>query len=174
MAIDMSRSGYLPRIDFQTRYYVADPEMAYDLDRDNWTAGIMLNWDLFTGFSTKADEKKAEALLKQMLAADRKSVLSVKLDVKNAYLKADEAKARFEVTEKSVAMAEESLKLVQKQYEGGSATITRFLEAELARNRARIRATTAFYDREKARADIGRAIGYWGDATKKRRGNGMP
>jgi outer membrane protein TolC len=48
---------------------------------------------------------------------------------------------------------------VKKQYEGGSATITRYLESELDRNTAKIRATSAFYDHEKAVADIARAIG---------------
>jgi hypothetical protein len=35
------------------------------------------------------------------------------------------------------------------------------LEAELARGRARIRARSAFYDREKAIASVARGIGYW-------------
>jgi outer membrane protein TolC len=60
-----------------------------------------------------------------------------------------------------VDKAEESLDLVKKQYEGGSATVTRYLEAELDSNQARIRAIAARYDREKARAEIGRAIGHW-------------
>ena len=61
----------------------------------------------------------------------------------------------------AVDKAEESLDLVKKQYEGGSATVTRYLEAELDRNQARIRVIVARYDREKARAEVGRAIGYW-------------
>jgi outer membrane protein TolC len=161
MAIDMSRSGYLPRVDFQTRYYVDDPDMSYDTDRDNWTAGIMINWDLFTGFSTAADQKKASAALAEMMAADRKTLLAVKFDVKRAYLNLFESEERLKVAQSTVAKAEESLKLVKQQYEGGSATITRYLEAELANNQARISAIAAFYDRQKALAEIGRAIGYW-------------
>jgi outer membrane protein TolC len=100
-------------------------------------------------------------VLEEMLAADRKATLGVQLEVKSAFLRHAEAKARWEVSEASVAQAEESLRLVQKEYEGGSATITRYLEAELAWNRSRLRATTAFYDRQKTAAAIGRAIGYW-------------
>lgn len=166
MALDLSRAEYLPRMDLQCQYYVDDPEMAYHDSRDNWNAAVILNWDLFTGFSTKAEEEKAKARLEEMLAADLKTKLSVKLDVKNAYLKLSEAKARLEVAERSVAMAEESFKLVRKQYEGGTATITRYFEAELALNRAKTRTTASYYDREKAVADIGRAIGYWGKVEK--------
>ncbi len=161
MAIDVSRSGYLPRVDFQTRYYMDDPNMAYDTDRDNWTAGIMINWDLFTGFSTAADQQKASALLAEMMAADRKTLLAVKFDVKRAYLNLFEADERLKVAQSSVAKAEESFKLVKRQYEGGSADITRYLEAELANNQAHISAIAAFYDNRKALAEIGRAIGYW-------------
>jgi len=161
MAIDRSRSGYLPRVDFQTRYYVADPDMNYDLDRDNWTAGILLNWDLFTGFSTAADQSKASAELAETMAADRKTLLAVKFDVKQAYLNLFEAEERLKVAQSSVAKAEESLSLVKRQYEGGSANITRYLEAQLAESQARISAIAAFYDRQKALAEIGRAIGYW-------------
>ncbi|MCF8068878.1 MAG: TolC family protein [Desulfobacterales bacterium] len=161
IALDAAKTDYYPTVDFETRYYFDDENMNYDRDKDNWTAGILLNWDIFTGFSTVSDTKKAEAVVEELLAADRKTGLDIKLDVKTAYLKLDGATARLNVAKRSVAMAEESLKLVKQQYEGGSATITRYLEAELDNNRSKIRATAAFYDREKALADVGRAIGFW-------------
>jgi outer membrane protein len=65
------------------------------------------------------------------------------------------------VATSSVQTARETYQLVKRQYEGGSVGITRYLEAELAFNRARMRETTAYFDREKARAQIARAIGYW-------------
>ena len=163
MNLDVARSEYLPRLDAQAKTYLDDPDFSFDWDRRNWTAGIILNWDLFTGFGTKSHVDKAHAVLKEMLSADRKTTLAVQLQLKGTYLKHQEAKARWDVSQASVALSEESLRLVQKQYEGGSATITRYLEAELARNRARLRATTAYYDREKTAAAIGRAIGYWVD-----------
>jgi len=110
--------------------------MEYDRDRENWMAAIILNWDLFTGFSTRSEKGKASAELEEMLAADRKVLLNIKLDVKTSYLELEAAEARLEVTQSSVEMAEESLQLVKKQFDGGSATVTRYLEAELARNTA--------------------------------------
>jgi outer membrane protein TolC len=63
------------------------------------------------------------------------------------------------VAEKAVDLAAESFDLVHREYEGGAATITRYLQAELDYNRARVRKTAAFYDRERARADLARALG---------------
>lgn len=161
MGIDAARGEYLPRVDAQAHYYFDDEGTQFESDRANWTAGVMLDWDLFTGGSTGAAVREAEGVLEEMLAADRKAALSVKLDLRSAYLALEEAGARIEVTRASVAQAEESLRLVKKQYEGGSATVTRYLDAELDRSRTEIRAITARYDREKARADVGRALGLW-------------
>jgi outer membrane protein TolC len=167
MGVEMARSEYWPSLDLQGKYYLDDPDLDFESERENWTAGIIMNWDLFTGLSTKARVNKAKRIVEEMLAADRKATLSVQLDLKTAYLKFSEAKARLAVTEASAAQAGESLRLVKRQYEGGSATITRYLDAELARNRARIRAAAAFYDREKALAALGRALGYWGKYAKE-------
>lgn len=162
MAIDAVKAEYLPTLDLQGKYYHDDPDFDYERDRQNWTVGMVLNWYFFTGLSTRASNRQASARLEEILAADRKNVLAIQLDVKNAYLKLEEAGARLAVAEKSVASAEESLELVKIQFEGGSATITRYLETEFARNSARISAATAYFDREKALADIGRAIGLLG------------
>lgn len=167
MALDMERGDYLPRLDAQAKYYYDDEEMSYDSDDANWVTGVILNWDLFTGFSTNAGVEKARAVLDQMLAADRKTTQSIQLDVKSAYLRLSEAQARRVVAEAGVAQAEESLNLVKKQYEGGSVTITRYLDAELTRNTARVRETSALYDWKKALADIGRALGYCGLCARR-------
>jgi outer membrane protein len=162
MALDRSRSSRWPTIDLSARYYLDDENLSYDLERDNWAVAVLFNWDIFTGFSSEADEAKAQGALRAILAADTRTDLVVKQDIKNAYLNLEAATARMAVARQSVASADESLALVQRQFEGGGATITRYLEAELDRNRARIRATAASHDQQKALADIGRAIGYWG------------
>ncbi|MFA6009173.1 MAG: TolC family protein [Desulfobacteraceae bacterium] len=159
MAMDMSKSAYLPTAGLMGKYYVDDPSMDYETDRDNWAIGVMVNWNIFSGFSDKAGTASADAGLREALSSDRKTLLAISFDVKNAFLRRDEATARMDVSRRSILMAEENLALVKKQYEGGSATITRYLEAELDRNTAKIRATSAFYDHEKAVADIARSIG---------------
>lgn len=159
MARDMAKSAYLPTASLMGKYYVDDPSMDYSRDRENWAVGLSLNWNLFAGLSDKAGGALAEAQLREALSSDRKTLLSVSYDVKNAFIRCDEAESRIDVARRSVLLAEESLSLVKKQYEGGSATITRYLEAELDWNTARIRAAAAYYDHEKALADIARSTG---------------
>lgn len=166
MALDAARAGYLPQIDFMTRYYADDPDMKYSTDRDNWTAGLYLNWTLFDGFATRGNRAEALSQLQETLAADRKALLAVKFDVKKAYLNLNEADERLKVAASSVKTARETHGLVKHQYEGGAADITRYLEAELAYSRARMRETSAYFDREKARAQVARAIGFWTDGQR--------
>lgn len=163
MGLDVSKAGYLPRIDVMGKYYVDDPHMNYDRDRENWGAMVLFNWDLFSGFSTRAQVKKADAIIKEMLAADREAALNVKLEVQNAYLDLEAARARYDVAVNSVESAEESYRLVKEHYQGGAVTITRYLAAELDRNRSRIHVTAAFYDKIKANAEFARAIGMLAD-----------
>lgn len=173
MALDMAKAEYLPKVDAQAKVYLDDPSADFQTSRDNWMAGIIVNWDVFSGLSTPAKVSKARGVLNEMIALDRKTTQAVQLDLKSAYLKLAEAGARLEVTQAAVAQAEESLSLVKKEYEGGSATITRYLETELALHRARILAKAAYYDRERALASIGRGIGYWAIfAEEMREGNG--
>lgn len=159
MGLDASKAGYLPRVDLVGKYYVDDAHLEYDRDRENWTAAILFNWDLFAGFSTRAGIQQADAAVREMLAVDRKATLSVKLDVKKAFLNLEAARARYEVAAASVENAEESYRLVKEYYRGGAVTITRYLAAELDRNRAKIHSTAAFYDKVKATAELARAMG---------------
>lgn len=163
MGMDMAKSSWLPTAGLMGKYYVDDPSMDYDTERDNWAVGVMVNWNIFSGFSDQASIAASDAALREALSSDRKVLLGISFDVKHAYLRRDEATARLEVARRSVSMAEENLALVKKQYEGGSVTITRYLESELDRNTARIRSTSAFYDHEKAVADIARSIGLLSD-----------
>jgi outer membrane protein len=165
IGLDSARTGYLPSLDLMAKYYLADPTMRYNTDRENWIAAFMFNWDFFSGFATPAAVQKAEAMVKEMLEADRHAVLSIRTDVKTAYLNLQEAQARYQVAVGTVDSAEESLRLVKNYYLGGSVPVTRFLESELDLNRARIRAAAAYYDQVKASSEIARAIGLWSSQT---------
>lgn len=156
-----AKTAWLPRLDLMGKYYMDDPGLNYETSRDNWTTALLLNWDLFTGFSRQAEISRAEAMVHELLAADHKAALGIKLDVKTAYLNLEEARSRYQVAQSSVASAEESFRLVREHYQGGAVTITRYLEAELDRSRARIRATAAHYDKIKAQAEVARSVGVW-------------
>lgn len=159
----IAKRMYLPSVHIAGKYYLDDEEMNYNHERENWSFGVMVNWNLFSGFSNTADRKKAAADLKTARQASRKTGLSVQLDVKKSALMLEEASARLEVSAKKKELAEESLWLVKKQYEGGSVTITRYLDAELAFSKAKTGLATALCDRMSAVVETSRAKGLLAD-----------
>ncbi|MCG8472114.1 MAG: TolC family protein [Desulfobacterales bacterium] len=155
--IKIAQSGHLPTIRLSTQLYTDDEGLKHNANRANWSVGLRMDLPLFSGFSVQAQTEEAFARKQELKSLLKKKLLTIRLEVKNAYLRYNEAIKRHEVVQKAVAMAEESLMLVKRQYQGGSATITRYLEAELARNRARIRETAAYFEMQKALAAIARA-----------------
>ncbi len=162
---DASRRGYLPRLDFEGRVYWDDADADFEGlgwgDR-NWMVGLALTMNLFDGGAREAGIRRAKAVVVELEEADRKALQAVALDVETAYLRLDAARARREVAARAVAAADETFDLVEKQFRGGAATITRYLEAEAARTRARTSAIRAQLDVDRARVDAARSVGRFG------------
>ncbi|MFH1744355.1 MAG: TolC family protein [bacterium] len=160
LEVGQAKSEYLPQVDAFARAYMDDDGFGYDSEDANWTVGLALRWELFSGGRRKAHRRLAEAAVDEMTAADRQTALRIRLDVNRAYLNLKAAETRQEVAQASVAQAEESLRLVKRQYEGGSATVTRYLDSERDLTAARVREISARYDIKKAFADVGRSLGW--------------
>lgn len=163
LAAEMARAGYLPSIEARAKAYYDDAELDYSEERGNWAATLVFNWALFSGFSTEASVEKAKAEVAELLAGERKIIQAIQLDVKRSVLRLAETRARLEVAKAGRLQAEEALKLVKKEYEGGSATVVRYLDAEHAYNSSRINETNSFYDLKQALADVCRATGCFGE-----------
>lgn len=159
MAVNARKGDFLPKVFLQGKYYFDDSDFKYNRHDKNWLVGVLLNWDVFTGFSTDASVRKAQAAYEAALSENKKARLSAQMDVKVAYLNLTAAKARLQVTERSVGMANETLSLVKKQLEGGTSTVSRYLDAEVVLNQAKINVVSARYDKEKSLAEIGRSLG---------------
>ncbi len=157
----IAQAEYLPRLDVEARLYHDDPHPSYNDDQLNWTLGANLSWDVFSGFATRARIQRAEGLSAESLATQRRLRRQIELEVRQAWLDLQQARARTEVTQAAVGQAVEAYHLVQTRFSGGAAEITRYLEAELALNRSRMQALSAQRDQQRAVADLARAMGVW-------------
>jgi len=163
-AADLNKSAaaraYYPRVHALARGYLNADDLGYDVDDGNWVLGLTLSLDIFDGHRKRARADRAKAVLSQFTAAERELLQGVQLEVKQAYIRYEEAQERVKVSSAALALAEKALDQVKKQFEGGAVTITRYLEAELDLTQARSRATAAKYDLKKSMAEVGRSIGY--------------
>ncbi|MEE9397638.1 MAG: TolC family protein [Methylococcales bacterium] len=159
--LDIARGEHLPRVDAFINYGLNREKVGFSSEQDNLTAGVAMEMDLFSGFGTQQRIHKAERDLSEAQETERKVRLQITQEVKNAYLALKEALQRLKVTETSVAASEEALRLVTEQHQAGTITVTRFIEAQAARDQANARTVAARYDTFRADAALNRAMGAW-------------
>jgi len=114
---------------------------------------------VFEGNRRGADLRRAGFELASARENARRVGLDLEHELQEAILSLEEARERVSVTEKSVDLARESLKVTRQRYENGAVDIIELLSAEVALTAAQALATSALYDREIARAGIDRAAG---------------
>lgn len=159
--LEAEKATRLPRLNAFASYGSDNPDPGFSLKRDNVTVGVTAELDLFTGHRNQARIAAAERKLAEAQALRERTRLTIEEEVKKAFLTLKEAIARVRVTETAVGAAEEALRLVGSQYRGGTATVTRYLEAEAARAEARSHAIAARYEAQSAWAGVKMATGFW-------------
>ncbi|HPJ94400.1 MAG TPA: TolC family protein [Deltaproteobacteria bacterium] len=126
---------------------------------DSYLVGANVEWDLFTGFSRKNSVSQARANLAAAQADVRKTRNQLRLDLKQAYLKAVDARQRLEVTRKSLESAKESLRITQERYKGQAADITELLTAQVGLTVTQSRGVSAYYEYLTELSNLKRAKG---------------
>jgi outer membrane protein TolC len=155
------QGAYLPKADAYVSYGQNSQSPGFNSEKDNVTAGVTVEMDLFSGFNTQQRVKAAERKAAEARETERKTKLAIEQEVKTAFLNFKEALARLKVTEASVLSADEALRLVNEERRAEVVTVTRYIEAEVARNNAQSNTIAAHYDALSAEAALKKAIGDW-------------
>jgi outer membrane protein TolC len=157
----VENGGWYPTLDAYGAYGQDAPNLVLSGHQDNWSFGLTLDLPLFSGFRTRARVSAAERRVDEARAMEDKERLAIEQEVRTALLHRQEAVARVDVADKAILAAEEALRLVREQYQAGTATITRFLEAEAALTEARSRVIGSRLDMRRAETELRKAIGDW-------------
>jgi outer membrane protein len=159
--LNFAQAAHLPRADAFVSYGSDSKDMAFSSNRDNVSAGVMVEVDVFSGFGTQQRIKKTEHELTAAKELARQTRLRIENQLKSAQLKLQEALSRAEVSRVAVQAAEEALRLVNEQRQAGVVTVTRYIEAEVARDKAHARQINARFDALRAEAELKQATGFW-------------
>jgi outer membrane protein len=122
-------------------------------------AGINVNIPVLNGGLFKARREEAES---HAAAADKNAqALAVRIarDVQVAWLDANDAFQRLDVTARLVAEANEALRLAQARYDNALGSIVELNQAQLNQTSAEIGAASAKYEYLSRRADLNYAMG---------------
>lgn len=137
-----------------------------DWDSETWSgpersylAGVTLEMNVFDGFRNRSGVARAAAGLAAAEAELDKVRNTLDLDLTQSRLNERERVERREVVRKSVASAEESLRITRERYREGAAPITELMAAQTAYGAVRTRLVASHYDCLVARTNVERASG---------------
>ena len=152
-----ARSGYIPRVNaFGSLDY--DYGWKYAEGGGSYTAGALVQWDLWDGKLTQAKVREANANLRSAREEQRKLRLVLDLETEQARLDLKAAGERLKVTEQAVAQASESAGLTRARFEQGVALSTQLIDSETALVSARVRRAEAEADQQIAVAALRKAL----------------
>ncbi|MCB1128276.1 MAG: TolC family protein, partial [Verrucomicrobiae bacterium] len=151
-------SGYLPRLGlFGSAQY--DYGFKTEGDGGSWSAGALVQWDLWDGKLTHGRVQEAKANLATAEEESRRVRLGIDLEVQQARLRLNEARERLAVSAAAVSQAEESVQLTRARFEQGLAIATQLIDAETSLTGARVRRAEAQADARIAIAALRKALG---------------
>ncbi|MFP4502728.1 MAG: TolC family protein [Candidatus Hydrogenedentota bacterium] len=131
------------------------PEDFEDLGR----VGLTVNVPIFEGGRINADIRRERARLRAAQQRLRKLEHDIRLEAQTAVLNANSARKRVHVTRKSIAEAEESLRIEHLKYNLGKGAIVDVLDAQDALLTAQTNYYRALSDYRVARAEVQLAAG---------------
>ncbi len=153
-----AHSGYKPRLNaFGSLDY--DYGTVFNHNGQSYTAGAMVQWNVWDGKLTRAKVREAEANVQSAREEQRKLRLALDLEVERAQLELQTANERLSVTRQVVAQAAESASLTRARFEQGMALSTQVIDAETALVAARVRHAEADADQRIAVAAVRKALG---------------
>ncbi len=155
--ITMARAGFLPTAGLQGVW--EGNGHTFDDRASAWTVGVMFRWNVFAGFADQARLGEARAAVERARADRRRAEGQIRLDVRQAYARMKEARAREDVGRSIQAQARESHRIVRDRYEAGMASINDLLRAANAVLDADVQYTASTVDVVISAAMLERARG---------------
>jgi outer membrane protein len=155
--VKKARMAYLPSLHL-TGSYEKDTE-DFGQTANNYTVGLLLRFNLFSGFENESKVHEALANLQQVKAVVKQFELGVQVETRRAFLQKQSTLERIKVAEAAVSQAEEALRIVRNRYENGLFTVVDLLDSESALQQARTHYLHSLHEYTVATANLYLAAG---------------
>jgi outer membrane protein TolC len=161
--IDEAKSGYLPTIGLEASTYQVwntyKDGLFNDANRNGWTVGLGLKWDLLDSGLTRAGVDSARAA-KMKLEAQRMLLDSgLALQVKDDFLRIRRSRAQVDDSARAQAFAEENRQLHVRAYQEELVETKDVIEAQIIESFARASLYRARNELRTAVADLDFLLG---------------
>ena len=125
-------SDYFPKIDLLTSWEWHGSHYPGETDAANWMVGGVAKINIFDGFSREHRVRKARAILARARERAKEKEQEVVLEVVTWVMKLREARKRVEASRSSVEEAREALRVIERRYAAGLATMVEVNDAQTA------------------------------------------
>jgi outer membrane protein TolC len=162
LGVRTANAGWYPTVGAVASYDWSDanPPRRENWDPNaNWTVGLSASWNLFDGFTTKANAARARAAAASARAAQDRIRDTVALDITQAYYEYRKQREMVTVAEETAAAADEEFKLQQQLYDMGGASMLELSDAQARYVEAQNTYIEAQYDFHIADYNLRRALG---------------
>ena len=156
-ARDSARAAFLPQVSAQAGWELNGAQ--WDSRASGWLVGAVARVNLFQGLADRARLTEATEQGKRRALEREKAQSAVRLQIRTALARLDEATAREAAGRATVAQARESQRIIRDRYESGLADVVALLRAAEAVQEANARQTASQVDVVLARATLDRALG---------------
>ncbi|SMP08154.1 Outer membrane protein TolC [Desulfurobacterium pacificum] len=150
----LAKSDFLPSIVAYGDYFMASDAEPLDKDNSSWTFGLKASVKLFDGGIRFREVEKARLMKLKIKENRERAEKGIAFEVSRAYYNFLQAEKRVELSAAAIKSAEESLRIMEKRYKNGLATITELLDTQTALNQARSNYVAALSAYRMAVADV--------------------
>lgn len=151
------RADYLPTLGLSANGTLASRQLPSIVP--NLGLQVTLNWALYEGGLTRAQEVEGEATLRSLEAQRDALRLQVRLDLEQALLDVTSAREGVSVAEEATAAAKEKLRLAEGRYKAGAGSALELSDAQIAATTAQGQEVQARFTLSTARAALVAALG---------------
>jgi outer membrane protein len=155
--IRSNRGAYGPTLAAQAGASEAGIELNHLVP--NWYVEGLLTWPIFQGGLTRGQVREAEATLGSLVAQEDSFRLGVRVDVEQAALAVQGAKANLAASHEALTNAREQLRLAEGRYAAGLGSAIELGDAQVAATQAAAQEVGNRYALATARATLAGALG---------------
>jgi outer membrane protein TolC len=163
-AIGITKADRMPQLVLQSSFDYISQTNTLSPQSDSWTkswsASLVLSFPIFEGRAVSGRVLQAKADYNQARFTARQVEENVLLAVRSAHASWEKAVESLRSQERTIAQAEEGLRIANLRYENGVGTQLEVLNAQTANTRARVNYINAVYSYDLAVAGFLRAAGY--------------
>lgn len=159
-SVDATKAGFRPNISAVIEgSMTGEGAFKADQTKENWTAGLQLNWNIFDNNVTNAEVAQSKSAQRKAESMARQQLETIRLEVQNAYTNLRVAEENIKVTTDALKEAQEKYSIARIRYEEGEDDNLSVMNAQEKLTEAHTNYFNALYSYNMSKAQLEKAMG---------------